>query len=109
MISEAEAGWRITADLTDRITVPDSVRGRVFGLFITIGGLLGNLSHYIVGRWVESFGEQAHEVRAYYSLYGWLAIFLVLSLAGLPCLRAIRKRAEAVQPITHHAPQTTVP
>jgi predicted ATPase len=29
MIAKAEAGWRITADLTDRITVPDSVRGMV--------------------------------------------------------------------------------
>ena len=26
-----------------------AVRGRVFGLFITVGGLLGNLSHWIVG------------------------------------------------------------
>ena len=29
--------------------VPDSVRGRVFGLFITVGGLIGNLSHWLVG------------------------------------------------------------
>ncbi len=72
--------------------VPNAVRGRVFGLFITIGGLLGNLSHYIVGKWVESFGVRKTEVAAYYPLYGWLAVFLLLSLLGLPCLRALRSR-----------------
>ncbi len=73
-------------------SVPNAVRGRVFGLFITIGGLLGNLSHYIVGKWVESFGARKTEVAAYYPLYGWLAVFLLLSLLGLPCLRALRSR-----------------
>lgn len=72
--------------------VPNAVRGRVFGLFITIGGLLGNLSHFIVGKWVESFGARKTEVAAYYPLYNWLAVFLLLSLLGLPCLRALRAR-----------------
>jgi MFS family permease len=90
--------------------VPDAVRGRVFGLFITIGGLLGNLSHYIVGKWVDSFGPRATEVEAYYSLYGWLAVFLLASLVGLPCLRGIRKReVRAHADLTHHAPRITVP
>jgi len=80
-------------------SVPDSVRGRVFGLFITIGGLLGNLSHYIVGKWVESFGPRASEVTTYFSLYNWLAVFLLGSLFGLPCLRVIRNREVALAPI----------
>ena len=75
--------------------VPNAVRGRVFGLFITIGGLLGNLSHFIVGKWVESFGARKTEVAAYYPLYGWLAVFLLVSLLGLPCLRALRNREQA--------------
>lgn len=90
-------------------SVPDSARGRVFGLFITIGGLLGNLSHYIDGKWVESFGPRANAVETYYPLYNWLAVFLLLSLAGLPCLRVIRKRQEATGAIMHHAPPATVP
>jgi MFS transporter, FSR family, fosmidomycin resistance protein len=89
-------------------SVPDAVRGRVFGLFITIGGLLGNLAHWIDGKWVQSFGARAGDVRTYYSLYGWLALFLLVSLAGLPCLRAIRKREEAAHPgVTHHAEPAT--
>jgi MFS family permease len=78
-------------------SVPDAVRGRVFGLFITIGGLLGNLAHYIDGKWVESFGANGARVETYFSLYYWLAVFLLLSLTGLPFLRAIRKGEEAAR------------
>jgi FSR family fosmidomycin resistance protein-like MFS transporter len=89
--------------------VPDSVRGRVFGLFITIGGLLGNLSHYLMGKWVVSFGARAYEVPAYYSLYAWLAVFLLASLIGLPCLRALRAREKKIHaPLSSHV-QTTTP
>jgi MFS family permease len=88
--------------------VPDAVRGRVFGLFITIGGLLGNLSHYLMGKWVDSLGPRQNDVTAYYPLYGWLACFLILSLLGLPCLRALQKREQKVQAtLPHHAPHTT--
>jgi len=37
-------------------SVPAGVRGRVFGLWITIGGLVGNLAHWLSGSWVESIG-----------------------------------------------------
>jgi len=82
-------------------SVPDAVRGRVFGLFITIGGLLGNLSHWIGGIWVGSFGPRIHESQPYYRLYGWLAVFLLVSIAGLPCLRAIRRREMALAKTPH--------
>lgn len=73
-------------------SVPDAVRGRVFGFFITIGGLIGNLSHWIVGGWVQRLGDTAHSAANFYPMYTLLACFLFLSLAGLPCLHAIRKR-----------------
>ncbi len=73
-------------------SVPDGVRGRVFGLFITVGGLLGNLSHWIVGEAVRRMGHAAHQPASYFTLYGVLAGMILLSLLGLPCLHAIRKR-----------------
>jgi len=72
--------------------VHDSVRGRAFGLWITIGGLLGNLSHWLVGRWVEGFGARASQPEAYYPLYSALALMLVASLAGLLCIDAVQRR-----------------
>ena len=73
-------------------SVPDAVRGRVFGLFITVGGLIGNLSHWVVGSEVKRMGDTSHEPASYFTLYGALAALLALSLLGLPCLHAIRKR-----------------
>jgi hypothetical protein len=73
-------------------SVHDSVRGRVFGAFITLAGTAGNLAHWAVGAWVKRLGPDAANPSAYYPIYAVLALLVVLSLAGLPCLRAIRKR-----------------
>jgi MFS family permease len=77
-------------------SVPDSVRGRVFGLFITIGGLIGNLSHWAVGAAVKGLGPAAYSPRGYYGLYAAIGGFLLLALSGLPCLRVIRNREAQV-------------
>jgi MFS family permease len=73
-------------------SVPHAVRGRVFGLFITIGGLIGNLSHWLVGEAVRRLGDRAATVASYHALYLALAGLVVLSLAGLLGLAALRKR-----------------
>ena len=75
-------------------SVPDGVRGRVFGLFITVGGLLGNLSHWIVGEAVRRMGAAAREPASYFTAYVILGGLILLSLLGLPCLHAIRKREQ---------------
>src|SRR6185436_13116294 len=79
-------------------SVPDAVRGRVFGFFITVGGLIGNLSHWLIGKWVKGLGAQASEPAAYFPIYGLLALLVLLSLIGLPCLHAIRKREVQINP-----------
>lgn len=79
--------------------VPDAVRGRAFGFFITVAGLVGNLSHWMAGNWVKSLGPNAHSARAYYPLYSQLSFLLLLSLLGLPCLHAIRKRETLASPV----------
>jgi len=73
-------------------SVPDAVRGRVFGLFITVGGLISNLSHWIVGDQVKRMGNAAYLANSYHPLYGAIAVMALLSLVGLPCLHALRKR-----------------
>jgi MFS family permease len=70
--------------------VPDAVRGRAFGLWITIGGLVSNLSHWLMGHWVEQCGDRARSPDAYFALYGALAVLLVLALVGLPLLHGAR-------------------
>ena len=72
-------------------SVPDAVRGRVFGLFITVGGILGNVAHWFAGRWVEHLGAAASEPARYHRFYLLLATLLLLSLPGLLCLRQLRR------------------
>jgi MFS family permease len=71
--------------------VPASIRASFFGLFITIGGLLGNGSHWLVGRWVEAMGTASRTPETYRPLYGVLAALLALSVVGLPCLRSFAR------------------
>jgi MFS family permease len=86
-------------------SVHDSVRGRCFGLFITVGGLINNMAHWLVGKWVHNLDDKASIPASYLPLYGVLTALVLASLAGLPCLRAIKKR-EAELPIHDTLSQT---
>jgi MFS transporter, FSR family, fosmidomycin resistance protein len=72
--------------------VPDAVRGRVFGLFVTLSGLVSNLSHWVVGDWVEHLGPRASSPASYFPLYGVLSLMIATSLTALPFLHGLRKR-----------------
>lgn len=75
--------------------VPHQVRGRIFGLFITIGGILGNLAHWAAGAFVKQLGPRATQPESYYAAYAVMAGFLVLAILGVPCLKALRRREAA--------------
>ena len=77
-------------------SVPDAVRGRVFGVFVMGGGVLGNLSHWAVGVKVKQLGDAAHSVSAYFPSYTVVALLMVVSLTGLWCLHAIQRREGTV-------------
>lgn len=76
-------------------SVPHHVRGRVFGMFITIGGILGNLAHWAMGAFVKQLGPKAARPESYYGIYLGMALLIGLSVLGLPCLKALRKREAA--------------
>lgn len=73
-------------------SVPGHVRGRVFGLFITVGGLVGNVSHWAAGAWIQGLGSRGAVPANYIPLYAALATMVALSVVGLPLLNSIRKR-----------------
>lgn len=79
-------------------SVPDAVRGRVFGLFMTVGGFTGNLSHWLIGDAVRRMGDAAHVPASYTKLYLALAVLMLAALLGLPCLHALRKREGLAAP-----------
>ncbi len=79
-------------------SVPDAVRGRVFGIFVMGGGVLGNLSHWLVGAKVKQLGPAAHLASSYFPIYAGVALLVLVSLSGLFCLRAIQRREGTVAP-----------
>jgi MFS family permease len=87
-------------------SVPDAVRGRVFGLWITIGGLLGNLSHWFVGHAVKRLGSDAFAPAGYFGVYVLLAALIGLALLGLPFLHALRQREVQLGYAPHAVPAT---
>lgn len=76
-------------------STPNAVRGRVMGIWITVGGVVGNLAHWVVGQVVQSYGAAAAQPAAYYYLYALLGLLMLASLAGFPCLRAVGRREAA--------------
>jgi MFS family permease len=72
-------------------SVPHKIRGKVFGFFITITGLVGNLSHWVAGFWVNHLGAAAKFPESYYSTFLMLSGFILVSLLALPCLRGLRE------------------
>ncbi len=72
--------------------VPAGIRGRVFGVFLTIVGLIGNLGHWWAGARVRSLGDAAGQPAGYYPLYAGLAVLMLASLGALPCLRALGRQ-----------------
>jgi MFS family permease len=87
-------------------SVPDAVRGRVFGLFITVGGLVGNVSHWITGAQVKRMGDAARTAGSYYLFYEIMGGLVLLSLLGLACLHAIRKREDLN--LKHALPESAI-
>ena len=79
-------------------SVPDAVRGRVFGLFVMGGGVIGNLSHWMVGAKVKQLGAAGYSVNSYFPIYAVIALLMLVSLTGLLCLPAIQRREGPAAP-----------
>jgi MFS family permease len=73
-------------------SVPDAVRGRVFGFYVMITGFVGALAPWAVGLLVKQLGDAARAGQNYFGIYALVGGLGLLALAGLPCLHAIRKR-----------------
>jgi len=73
-------------------SVPDEVRGTMFGGFLTVAGVLGSIAPWAMGRLSDALGSQATHVSAYGPVYAGLAALLALSTLGVPVLNWVRTR-----------------
>ncbi|MDB6052631.1 MAG: Major facilitator superfamily 1 [Verrucomicrobiales bacterium] len=74
-------------------TVDNTIRGRVFGFFITVGGCLGNIAHWAAGKWSSQLGAAANRPESYYPIYYLFAALILMSLTGLVFLKGLQKHA----------------
>lgn len=73
-------------------SVPDRLRGRVLGLFITVGGVIGAAAPVVVGLLADGLGDQTTRQPAYRGAFALLGVCVALSSVGLLVLRAFRRR-----------------
>jgi MFS family permease len=74
--------------------VPHHIRGKIFGFFITITGLIGNLAHWTAGLWVHHLGASAVRVENYYGSFHLLALMMAGSIFGIAALQGLRRREQ---------------
>jgi MFS family permease len=68
-------------------SVPDRVRGRVFGVFVMVGGLIGSIGPWAMGRVSMGLGAQVADPAAYRPVYILLGVLILSSLVGLALLK----------------------
>jgi MFS family permease len=86
-------------------SVHDSVRGRVYGLFIMMGGIVGSLGHWFAGKWVHHLAKGAASAQTYIGVYAVLGTLILLSIGGLVCLSTL-KRKDAPKTASNSAPHS---
>jgi len=72
-------------------SVPDELRGRLFGLFIAVGGIIGNLSPWLAGLITDFLGPRAITPLAYVPSFALLGATIATASSGLFLLRWARR------------------
>lgn len=73
---------------------PAQGRGRAMGVFIMVGGVLGNLGHWWAGDAVERLGSAGSNPAAYGGFFLACGTMIVVSLGALPLLQRCFRQTE---------------
>ena len=72
--------------------LPDQIRGRAFGVFLTSGGLLSRYAPWVMGTIKDRAIGASTDPAAFRPAFAGLALLMLLSvLIGLPLLRWVRR------------------
>ncbi|HET6247328.1 MAG TPA: MFS transporter [Tepidisphaeraceae bacterium] len=87
--------------------VPANVRGRVVGLFLSIAGTFAALSPWVMGFWVDTMGDRAHERLSYLGPFGLLGAMMVIAAFSTPIIAKLGAPDEkAISPLSEIMPAT---
>ncbi|MCX7824264.1 MAG: MFS transporter, partial [Verrucomicrobiae bacterium] len=74
-------------------SVPDALRGRAFGMFITVCGVIASLAHWAMGAAADCIGPRALTPASFGPWFALLGALIALGVLGVPAIRWLRGRA----------------
>jgi len=79
-------------------SVPDALRGRAFGMFITVSGVIASFAHWAMGAAADSLDQRALTPASFVPWYAFLAVLIALGVLGVPAIRWLRRRGGPARP-----------
>jgi MFS family permease len=90
--------------------VPNPLRGRVYGLFLTIAGTMSNTSPWIMGAWTDHFGPAASRQISYLPIFATLGLLAAISSLSVPLIARLGDvTGPAIEPFSEVVPTTLEP
>jgi hypothetical protein len=75
--------------------VPDALRGRVSGLFLTLAGTMGAISPFAMGAAVDLLKDGASDSNAYVPIFLWLSTMMLIASFSAPLIARLKDASSA--------------
>jgi MFS family permease len=72
-------------------SLPDPLRGRAFGMFITVSGVIASLAHWAMGAAADSLDPRALTPASFRPWFAFLGVLIALGVSGVPAIRWLRR------------------
>lgn len=103
----AHLGSYAVSDAAMLERVPENIRGRVVGLFLTVASTMAAISPWAMGFWTDGFGAKASEPTAYLPPFVTLGVLMVIAAFSAPIIAKLGEpQAGAISPLREISPPT---
>lgn len=91
--------------------ISPAVRGRVIGMFLTIGGTLGATAPWVMGAWTDQMGPRAFHQASYVPIFSVLAVMMAAASISIPFIARLGPTPEkqVIDPMSEVSPATMEP
>ncbi len=72
-------------------SLPDPLRGRAFGMFLTVNGVIASLAHWAMGAVADSLEQRALTPASFGPWFAFLGALIALGMLGVPAIRWLRR------------------
>lgn len=94
--------------ILERVAAP--LRGRIYGLFLTIAGTIANTAPWLMGWWTDRFGTAAAHPRTYLPPFVTLGLMVAAASLAAPLIAKLGVATKPeINPLSEIAPATMEP